>query len=83
MVWLGSMTLEQVEHLETVFAKLTEDGWKIPEWLVMLRHNVEERVMLDCLRKLNPTFDPRGPSFTERRHPVGGTRQIVGDVDIT
>lgn len=38
---LTGMTLEQVEKLEEMFAVLTEQGWAIPAWLVLLRASIE------------------------------------------
>ena len=43
MTWCGSISLEQVEVLESIFAQLTESGWVIPDWLVYLRKQVESR----------------------------------------
>lgn len=31
------ISLEQIELLEKTFAKLTLRGWKIPEWVELLR----------------------------------------------
>lgn len=40
---LTSITLEQVEVLEGIFAVLTEQGWIIPAWLIHLREVVTTR----------------------------------------
>lgn len=40
---LTSISLEQVEVLEGIFATLTEQGWVIPDWLIHLRKVVTER----------------------------------------
>lgn len=37
-MWLGSMTLEQAQSLEHIFAEFKgELGWVLPEWLVQLK----------------------------------------------
>lgn len=41
--WFGSISIAQVEALETMFATLSATGWVIPEWLVYLRSQVEAR----------------------------------------
>lgn len=38
--WKGSMTLEQANSLEPVFAKLTVEGWILPDWLITLKLNI-------------------------------------------
>jgi hypothetical protein len=45
MVWLSSIKMSDVELLEEVFAYMTDIGWIIPDWLVTLRMQVEQR---DC-----------------------------------
>ncbi len=40
---LTSITQEQVDDLDYIFATLTEDGWVIPDWLVYLRDQVCKR----------------------------------------
>lgn len=30
------MKATQVAHLETVFAKMTENGWTVPDWIRLL-----------------------------------------------
>jgi len=40
-IWVGSMTLEQALSLEPVFAKLTDAGWVIPQWLVELKQAIQ------------------------------------------
>lgn len=42
--WIGSISLTQVENLEEMFAELKETGWVIPDWLIALRKNVEDRI---------------------------------------
>ena len=42
-MWLGFITAEQVCTLEPVFAKLTEQGWVLPLWLVYLKEQVSKR----------------------------------------
>lgn len=39
-IWMGSMTIEQAQSLEPVFAKFTENGWVLPQWLVELKLNI-------------------------------------------
>ena len=41
-MWIGRMTISQVEELEKFYAKLTEYGWVFPRWLVELRKDVEK-----------------------------------------
>lgn len=42
MIWCG-IKVEQLDDLEATFAVLTEDGWKIPDWLVELTQSILER----------------------------------------
>lgn len=37
-------TVKQVERLEEVFASLTEQGWKIPMWVEVMKSTVREKV---------------------------------------
>jgi hypothetical protein len=39
MIWQTSITLKDVENLEMVFAYLTDIGWIIPMWLIVLRNH--------------------------------------------
>lgn len=38
-----SMKVKDVEILEVIFAKMTETGWVIPDWLMYLRSVVTRR----------------------------------------
>lgn len=38
--WYGTMTIDQVEDLEGLFATFKGDHWEIPLWLFELRQNV-------------------------------------------
>ena len=42
-MWMGSITHKQVHDLMPVFAKLTENGWVLPEWLKQLQREVSKR----------------------------------------
>ncbi len=42
-VWLGSITIEQVEDLEEIFAEFRGTGWEIPDWLINLRNWIETK----------------------------------------
>lgn len=34
--------LKDVEVLEMIFARLTPQGWEIPDWLVLMRRTVKD-----------------------------------------
>lgn len=42
---LHHVKLVDIERLEEIFAVLTPEGWKIPDWLVLLRQNCKELKM--------------------------------------
>ena len=42
-MFLSSITIEQVRSLENVFAKFTEQGWVLPQWLIDLKRAVSKR----------------------------------------
>jgi len=37
------MTLQQLEDLGAVVAKLTKDGWELPLWWYLLQESIVER----------------------------------------
>lgn len=39
MTLFTSITHDQCDELEEIFATLTPSGWIIPEWLLVLRYN--------------------------------------------
>lgn len=39
-MFLGSISLSQVDNLKSIFATFTENGWIIPEWLEYLEKEV-------------------------------------------
>jgi hypothetical protein len=40
-------SIEEVDRLECIFAKLTQDGWGVPSWLLTMRAVVEAGGTLD------------------------------------
>lgn len=39
---LHNVKEKDVTILETMFAYLTPEGWKIPDWLVLMRETIQE-----------------------------------------
>ena len=48
ILYTTSMTLSDLDNLEEIFATLTEDGWRIPDWLKNIRKFYLDNV--SCLR---------------------------------
>jgi hypothetical protein len=42
-MWLGSITFDQVQRLEQIFAKFNGEDWICPDWLIYLRQQVVQR----------------------------------------
>ena len=51
-MWIGSITIDQVISLIPVFAKLTDQGWIVPQWLLELETAVILRDKKDVLTTL-------------------------------
>lgn len=42
-MWLGTISLKQVDNLKQIFAKFDGEDWVIPDWLCFLEYEVIKR----------------------------------------